>query len=189
MRRFLLAAAIATVPSAALAAGEIPDGLVADLKAQLEQPVTLIMLRAQNAKHADLTQAEIDALDKQWRAEHEQSDQPLMARLMGNPMTTYVTKLTARSGGLLSEIFVMDNKGLNVGQSSITSDYWQGDEAKYQKTVSVGGDAVFVDEIEVNETHGNRFRQLSITLTDPATGEVLGAAAIDVNIDELERRK
>jgi hypothetical protein len=104
-------------------------------------------------------------------------------------MTTYVTRLTARSGGLVSEIFVMDNKGLNVGQSSITSDYWQGDEAKYQQTFAVGSGAVLVDEVEVNEKTGHRFRQVSFTLSDPATGEPLGAASVDVNVDELERRR
>jgi hypothetical protein len=189
MRHLLLAATLSAVPGAALAADDIPESLIAALRADLEKPITVIMLRAQNEQHAGLGQTEIDALDQTWRAEHEQTEQPLMAQLMGNPMTTYVTRLTARSGGLVSEIFVMDNKGLNVGQSSITSDYWQGDEAKYQQTFAVGSGAVLVDEVEVNEKTGHRFRQVSFTLSDPATGEPLGAASVDVNVDELERRR
>lgn len=189
MRNLLLAAALAALPSATHAADEIPESLIAQLRADLERPITVIMLRAQNDQHAALGQAEIEALDQKWRAEHEKAEQPLMAQLMGNPMTTYVTRVAARSGGLIEEIFVMDNRGLNVGQSSITSDYWQGDEAKYQMTFAAGAQAVFVDEVEVNEANGHRFRQVSFTLTDPATGEALGAVSVDVNVDELERRK
>lgn len=189
MRKLLLATAVAVLPSSAFAADEIPESLIAQLRAELEKPITVIMLRAQNEQTADLSQEEIDALDKKWRAEHEQDEQPLMAQLMGNPMTSYVTRLQARSRGLLGELFVMDSRGLNVGQSTITTDYWQGDEAKYQKTYAAGTDAIFIDEVEVHEATGQRFRQVSFTLTDPATGELLGAAAIDVILDELERRQ
>lgn len=188
MRKLLLGLGVALLPSAAFAADDVPDALIAKLKAELEKPITVIMLRAQNEQHAKVTQAEIDSLDKKWRTEREQQEQPLIAQLMGNPMTSYVTRIAARSDGVIAEVFVMDDKGLNVGQSSVTSDYWQGDEAKYQKTYAVGPDAVFVDDVEVDEATGRRRRQVSFTLTDPATGEKLGAAAIDINIDEIKRQ-
>src|SRR5690606_14614225 len=39
------------------------------LKAWMADPVVLEAVRAQNAKHASIGQADIEALDKQWRAE------------------------------------------------------------------------------------------------------------------------
>ena len=185
MRRYLLATALCLAASPALAADGVPDSLIARLRADLEQPITVIMLRAQNQQHASLAQEQIDALDQTWRAEAEADEQPLIAQLMGNPMTSYVTRLAARSGGLYSEIFVMDAKGLNVGQSSVTSDYWQGDEAKWQKTYGAGAGVVFVDEVEEDESTQALQSQASVTISDPETGEPIGAITIGINLDML----
>jgi hypothetical protein len=48
----------------------------------------------------------------------------------------------AAAGGVIFEIFIVDNKGLNVAQTDPTLDYMQGDEAKFQKTFLVGPEAV-----------------------------------------------
>ena len=60
----------------------------------------------------------------------------------------------------------------------MTSDYWQGDEAKVQKTFGAGAGAVFVDEIELDESTQTYQGQVSFALTDPASGEVIGAVTI-----------
>ena len=88
-------------------------------------------------------------------------------------------------GGQVLEIFVMDNRGLNVAQSDVTSDYWQGDEAKWKKTYSVGPDAVFVDEVELDESSQTFQAQISMSIKDPATNAVIGAITVGVNVDEL----
>jgi hypothetical protein len=54
---------------------------------------------------------------------------------------------------MITEMFVMDAKGLNVGQSDVTSDYWQGDEAKWQKTYGAGPGVVFVDGSRKTNPH------------------------------------
>src|SRR3546814_1455058 len=77
----------------------------------------------------------------------------------------------------------MDNRGLNVGQSDVTSDYWQGDEAKWQKSYQGGADAIFVDEVEMDESTQTFQSQVSMPIVDPATGEVIGAITVGVNVD------
>jgi hypothetical protein len=79
----------------------------------------------------------------------------------------------------------MDNKGLNVGQSDVTSDYWQGDEAKWQKTYSVGPAAVFVDKIEQDESTQKFQTQVSISVVDPAGGAVIGAVTVGLDVEML----
>src|SRR5690606_6538453 len=118
------------------------------LKAWMADPVVLEAVRAQNAKHASIGQADIEALDKQCRAETKAGDKALINGVVNNKLSAFLKQKVAASGGLITEIFVMDDKGLNVGQSDITSDYWQGDEAKWQKTYQVGADAIFVDKVE-----------------------------------------
>ena len=78
--------------------------------------------------------------------------------------------------------------GLNVGQSSVTSDYWQGDEDKFQKTFQVGPDAVFIDEPEYHDETKTWRVQVNLTIVDPATKAAIGAATAEINLTELQRR-
>lgn len=169
-------------------ANDIPDAVIQELREIMVSRVALISLAAQNERLAGTDAAKIEALDQQWRAETESDNQPLIAQLMGNPLSSYLIRKKAESNGLFAEMFVFDAQGMNVGQSSVTSDYWQGDEDKYQKTFAVGPDAVFVDEVEFDDTTKQNRRQVSFSIVDPESGKLIGGATVEINIDELERR-
>ena len=79
----------------------------------------------------------------------------------------------------------MDDKGLNVAQSSVTSDYWQGDEAKWQKTFQAGPNAYHIGDVEEDESTQMFQSQVSYAITDPASGKVIGAITVGVNVEEL----
>jgi hypothetical protein len=190
----LLLAAIAGVAGPASASpgpapdpGLIDDTLIAGIRDWVASPVVLLTLEDRNRRNAALLQDQIDALDQQWRKERESDDQPLITAVLSSPLSSYLTKIQARSLGLYSEIFVIDSKGLNAGQSAITSDYWQGDEAKFQKTFLVGPNALFVDEPEFNEETQTWRAQVNLSIVDEQ-GELIGAATIEVNLTELQRR-
>lgn len=164
----------------------IRDHLVDQVREWSGSPVVLLTLEASNERYANLDQARIDALDEQWKAEREVEDQPLITAVLSSPLSNYLTRIQADSQGLFTAIFVMDGSGLNAGQSAITADFWQGDEAKWQQTFQVGPDAVFVDEIELNEDTGTEIRQLNMSISQD--GKVVGAITVDVNMTELRRR-
>ena len=115
-------------------------------------PAVIAAINAQNAKHASLSQDDIVKLDNTWRAEVKSSGGTMTKTVLDNELSTYLKKVKAESQGLYTEIFVMDNKGLNVGQSDVTSDYWQGDEAKWQKTYSLGPKTVHVGKVSTDES-------------------------------------
>jgi hypothetical protein len=171
------------------AARLITPQVIAAVKKLLSQPVTVISIGASNDAHADIDQGSIEALDETWKAEAKSEKQPLIAEMLSSPLSNYLLYLQAKSAGLYTEMFVMDDKGLNVGQSSVTSDYWQGDEAKYQKTFQVGPDASFIDEPEYNDETKTWRVQFDFTIVDPQSGKPIGAAAIEMNLTELERRQ
>lgn len=152
----------------------------------LSNPAVISAIKAQNQKHASLSQAEIIKLDKQWRAEVKSGGGPLSQSVLSNALSQFLKKVKADSAGLFTEIFVMDNKGLNVGQSDLTSDYWQGDEAKWQKTFLVGPNAIFVDKVEKDESTQALQSQASISIVDPATKQVIGAVTVGINVDRIE---
>ena len=165
----------------------IPDKLIDEIRGWSASPVVLLTLEASNKRHDGLSEDRILELDKQWRAERKTDDQPLITAVLASPLSSYLTAIQAASLGLYTEIFVMDNKGLNAGQSAITSDFWQGDEAKFQKTFPEGPTAIFIDEPEVNKDSGTENVQVNMSITD-GTGAV-GTVTVEVNLTELRRRQ
>jgi hypothetical protein len=166
----------------------VTNGVVKDIKAFLFQEIVLLSVDNQNKKYAGMSQGAIDALDQQWKAETKAEDQPLISATLSNPLSSYLTRVQAHSKGLYTEMFVMDKNGLNVGQSNISSDFWQGDEAKFQKTFSVGPEVVFIDEPELDEELGLWLVQISFSIKDPKINAAMGAATIELNLTELQRR-
>jgi len=169
--------------------GPINAALIAQVRTYLSSDIVQMSVRNQNRKNSAATQADIDALDKQWRDETGGTAKPLISATLSNPLSAYLTRIQAHSSGLFTEIFVMDNKGLNVGQSSISSDYWQGDEDKWQKTYSVGAGSVFIDAPEWDAESKTWQAQVNIAVDDAATKQAIGAATFQVNITELQRRR
>lgn len=157
----------------------------AEIRGMLEDPAIVAAIRAQNADHAGLSQADIDTLDQKWRAEVGSSDAPTISPVLEGEVASMLRALRDESGGLFTEIFVMDNHGLNVAASDTTSDYWQGDEAKWQQTFKVGPDAVHVSDVELDESTQSYQGQVSLSIADPETGEPIGAATFGVNIEYL----
>src|SRR3546814_17742939 len=79
-------------------------------------------VKAQNAKHAGLSQADIDGMDKDWRAQTDASSKPMIEAVMGSSRSKYMRPQQEATQGTATEIFVMDHRGLNVGQSEATPD-------------------------------------------------------------------
>lgn len=146
----------------------------------------LSALAAQNAKNSGLSATEIDALDQTWRAEVGAGSSPMIDQVLGSDASARLRSLKEETEGLITEVFMMDNLGLNVAQSDVTSDFWQGDEAKFQKTYGVGADAVHVGDVEFDESTQSYQSQISMTITDPGSGAVIGAITFGVDVGMIE---
>jgi len=185
---FVFATQAANAQNAAPSTSIIGNTEIAEIHEWLQNPVVKISIDAQNKRYAAIKQSTIDELDKQWRTERKAEDQPLVAATLSSPLSSYLTQIQAASGGLFTEIFVMDAKGLNVGQSSITSDFWQGDEGKFQKTFPKGKDAIFIDDAEFNKDTKTWRTQVNLTIAD-TQGKPIGAVTVEYNLTELARRQ
>ncbi|NIZ10125.1 hypothetical protein [Pseudooceanicola sp. HF7] len=161
------------------------DYLESELLVWAFSPVIIEAVRAQNTAHADVDQAWIDAADLRWRAEVGSGTQPTIRPVLENPAADFLRDQMDNSAGTIFEVFVMDEHGLNVASSGATSDYWQGDEAKFQQTYGVGRGAVFVDEVEFDESVQSYVGQVSLTISDPETGDPIGAMTVGLNAEML----
>lgn len=188
------APAAAAEPAAAptsppISADIITPDVIKDMRERIVQPVTIMSILAANKVHTGIDQGAIDKMDAAWKTEAKSDDQPFIAEILSSPLSNYLLYIQASSAGLFTEIFVMDKFGLNVGQSSVTSDYWQGDEDKYQKTFAVGPDAVFVDEPEFDDKTKTWRTQVNFTVVDPETKQSIGAVTVEFNLTEMQRRQ
>lgn len=165
---------------------DLENVLETTLSAWVENPIVIKALRSQNAAHATLNEADILELDNQWRAEVGATDTPIQSTVMSRPISKFLVEKQLASNGIVSEVFVYDMVGLNVGQSGITSDYWQGDEAKYQETYGKGSGSIHISEVELDESTGAYLVQVSSAISDPKTGDLLGAVTFGINIGLLE---
>lgn len=186
----MIVPALALVFAAGSAAAnefETPLREVAAKKIQewAKDPAVVAAVKAQNKAHSGLSQGDIDKMDKQWRSETAASAQPMIQKVISNELSKFLKAKKEASQGLYTEIFVMDNKGLNVGQSDVTSDYWQGDEAKWQKTYMVGGDAVHIGGVQKDESTQSFQSQVSVSIVDPANKQVIGAVTVGVDVEQL----
>ncbi len=184
---------VSTVAALLLAVPALADEFTPAFEAYLNDeisgwangPEIVAAIKAQNAANAGLDQAQIDELDKTWRAEVGNASSALINGVLNNPTADALRAHVEASGGAITEVFVMDEHGLNVAASDVTSDMWQGDEAKFQDTYGKGAGSVHISEVELDESTQRYQGQISLTITDPDTGAPIGAITVGVDAESL----
>jgi hypothetical protein len=159
----------------------VTDYVVANVRPWLSAPVVVNAIKFQNIAYANLTNYEINKLDNGWI---DRSDKKLIDSKMNNELASFLQTKKEGENGVIVEIFVFDAKGLNVGQTDLTQDFNQSDEAKYWKTYQVGPDAIFVDKVE--KDGGKNVSQASLAIKDPITGKAIGAVTVGIDVDKLK---
>lgn len=179
----ILVSAIFLVSGAAFAGEKAPQKVVDLAHSKLiklgEDPVIVAAVKKENAKGKTL--AQIQALDKEWKNTPGIVD--YMKAIMESECGKYIRKIQ-ESETFYAEIFVMDNQGANVAMTDKTSDYWQGDESKFKKSFNGGAGAVFVDDVEFDDSTQAYLAQISVPVKDG--GKVIGAITFGVNVDKIE---
>ncbi|MGI3168040.1 hypothetical protein ACRARG_02730 [Pseudooceanicola sp. C21-150M6] len=148
-------------------------------------PVLITAIRMQNQRTGGFSQSKIEDLDITWRREVGQPQMPMIDAVLNNPASDFLRQKVENAGGLISEVFVMDARGLNVAASDVTSDYWQGDEAKFQESFGQGAGAFHLGDIDFDESTQTYQAQVSLTILDDLTGQPIGAITVGVNAERL----
>ncbi|KMW59608.1 hypothetical protein AIOL_004590 [Candidatus Rhodobacter oscarellae] len=186
-RSTLAAFAIAAATSAS--ANEFAPAMESFMSTEImnwaNDAVIVSAIMDQNARYAGLAQADIDAMDQAWRAEVGMANAPTITPVLMNSASDFLRQHVAASGGMITEVFIMDNHGLNVAASDVTSDMWQGDEAKFSKTYPMGAGAFHLSDVDFDESTQTYQGQISMTIVDPASGAPIGAITVGVNADAL----
>lgn len=181
----VIAAIVVLAMAGAVGAGigaAIPASVKRIAKSELKDlgvdPVIVDAVAAQNAKGMPLQK--IEELDAAWIAATEPT--AFMTALMENNCAVHLRELRAGRPYLV-EIFVMDNQGAIVATTNRTTDYWQGDEPKWQESYKGGTGAVFIDGIALDESSGVFSVQVSVPVMDGK--RAIGAVTFTVDVDQV----
>ena len=179
----VLVAALMLSLAAASYAEKAPQKIVdlanSELAALGSDPVIVAAVKAANAEGRSLDQ--IKSKDEQWKAHAGIAD--YMKAIMNSECGKHLTKYQAEND-YCAEIFVMDNQGANVAMTDKTSDYWQGDEAKFIESYAGGKGAIHLGEVEFDDSAQAYVVQVSVPVRDG--DQVIGAITFGIDVDAIE---
>ena len=149
-----------------------------ELAALGRDPIVVAAVKAQN--DVGRTLDDVKALDAKWQATAGVAD--FMRALMDSPPGKHLASWK-QAHPYVSEIFVMDKLGANVAQTDKTSDYWQGDEAKFTECFKGRGE-IHLGKMDFDESTQTYSIQVSVPVLD---GEALiGAICIGVDVEQIQ---
>lgn len=181
---FVSGAIVAAILAAPALAGEPAPAQVkalvdAKLKAIGTNATVVAAVKAANAAGQTLDQ--VKARDAEWQKTPGVT--PAMKALMDNACGKYLHGLQDELPWL-AEAFVMDNQGANVAMTDKTSDYWQGDEPKWQESYKGGVGAVHVSDVKFDDSSQTYTVQISVPVMDG--GKAIGAITFGIDVDKVQ---
>jgi hypothetical protein len=150
------------------------DAEAQKLRAWGSDPVIVAAVKAQNAKHVALDT--IKQRDAQWTSGKAEE---LVKQVTTGPCADHLRQLVA-GNATYGETFVMDDQGAIVCATVKTSDYWQGDEAKFERAFNARKGNVFIDRPRFDESAASRLAQISVPVMEKDAA--IGAITIGVTL-------
>lgn len=163
-------------------AEEIPQSLRSEISTlQKEWGNNQILVKAVQAQNSQATALDkIKSIDKKWMETAGLDD--FMKTLLTNEAAKTLAALEKRHPYVM-ESFIMDNQGALVGMTNKTSDYWQGDEAKFTESYKGGNGSTHIGEIEFDKSAQAYLAQVSVPVVTNNT--TIGVITIGINTDDL----
>jgi len=154
------------------------DKEAAKVAAWGSDPVIVAAVKAQNAKRVPLET--IKSLDGAWIGGKAEN---LVRQSLTGPCADRLRELVASSPAY-GETFSMDDQGAIVCATTKTSDYWQGDEAKWVRAFAEGKGSVFIDRPRFDDSAASRLAQISVPVMEK--GKAIGAITVGIAIDKSQ---
>jgi hypothetical protein len=181
-----LAAAIVLTTTSVAAARQEPSATDPAVRAQVEllsswarEADILAAVRASNEKPMSIE--ELEEIDRRWVAGEAEAE---MKAVLADPCADRLRALLASSEAY-REGLVMNAQGALVCTSAPSSDYWQGDEAKWQRSFADGAGEVFVDRARYDSSARAVLVHISVPIEDG--GRAIGVLTVGIDRAEFER--
>jgi methyl-accepting chemotaxis protein len=145
---------------------------LAEIESQAFSPLIIDAAKEGNLANAELTTEDISKLDEAWK-NGDASIKDRQNSVLSNPVSEYLRRFIKAFPDQL-EVFVTDEKGLNVAMTDTTSDYLQADEDWWKTAYSDGKGALYVGDVEFDPSIKAYAMNLGAPIRDPLSGKVVG---------------
>lgn len=155
------------------------------VKNMAQDPQIIRLVRQANKENQNLSDSEISRLDQRWQQTEGIDD--FIKPFITNDTALFLVTFQEKND-VFSEIFITDKKGLIIGETNKTSDYYQADEEWWVQTFDEGKGREFFGEIEYDESSRSEAIPIYVPVLDPDSGEVIGVikAVCDITAIKLE---
>ena len=144
---------------------------VRELNSELRRPVYVEAIQASNQISRDLQLSEILERDRRWQLAAANDD--VVAELTDGRCNQALREFVSRVEGF-AEIFVTNERGMNVCVTNRTSDYYQADEDWWQ--IGVAASQPKNGHVQYDQSAGVVAVPAYLPVADPATGVTIGVA-------------
>ena len=162
-----------------------------ELRAQVEARVSIVerwaadpvIVRAVREANENLRpMSEIEAIDAKWRKTTGVDD--FIRTIIDHPAAERLRELRA-SNPELQEAFLIDRLGANIASTNKTSDFYQGDEAKFIEAFNEAAGAIHIGEVARDES----IQAFSVPIGVPVLdeGQAIGVLVVTLNAEKLKR--
>tara|TARA_Y100000748_G_scaffold23549_1_gene17879 strand:+ start:2141 stop:3388 length:1248 start_codon:yes stop_codon:yes gene_type:complete len=151
------------------------------------EPRLIEAVMQHNSQHNQLSLPQIHTRDQQWQQERAEGGGPLIDAVMQNPTADWLRARQQEHDGLVSEILLTGQQGLNVATSNLSTDYWQGDEAKFAEPFFASEGQPYMGQLGYDQSTRRYQVHISSGVRNPHSGEVIGVLIIGLDIEQALR--
>lgn len=148
-------------------------------------PLLIQELRRQNALLASKDQDWTADQDRQWRTERLCGGGSLQRAVMAKPGSKRLREAASASGGLISHALLIDARGRIAAEPYPSYNFDQARKPKFYYTFRLGRDARDVSWLQPSADGARIVCWRSETMTDPNSGEPIGALALEVSYEKV----
>lgn len=140
-------------------------------------------VRSANEENSGLSAADITRLDEEWLASKNAG--ALVQKLMSNDIAKQLLSFQSEHQNF-REVFVTDSRGLNIGLTNKTSDYYQADESWWAAAYSDGAGKPFHGNIEFDQS--SQAEAISIYVPVISGGTVIGVIKGVTDLSDIKSK-
>ena len=157
-------------------AGDVIVGSIKSLQALALAPGLIELAEKANQAYSSMDQSQIQAMitnrDEAWKSSAP-SAEALVHSIAGNQVSAQLNSFRNTFPEEV-EIFATDIQGTNIAMTDRTSDYWQADEGWWQGAFDNGQGAVYVSEVDYDDSAGTWAVDIGVPIRNAKGTKVIG---------------
>jgi len=165
-----------------LRASEKVDAEVRIMETLAKTPSLIAAVTGVNRARATWTPEMITSKDKAW-VDKDSSVNATMQSIAENQVSTYLIDFRKNNPEEV-EVFITDNKGLNLAMTDPTSDFLQADEGWWKSAFAGGNGSIYFGPVEYDESAKTYAMNIGIPIRDPETNQAIGVlrGTLDISV-------